>query len=222
MLHGTDRSKSYLTSPIFSVVVDKENAKTFLLHSALLVDESDRLAKDVKGGFSEGASKRIVLEEEDSELFGYFVEYLYRSESIMSTVENVKRESDYIILARLYALAERLQAHKFQHAILRKFTSNFSSSTTIPDQGVCDLLDIVCTELPDKIEEDPLRVQVFWFAAYNLTQLQKYDYFLRLLGTHQDLGRYLCKRAGGGTSSQPRKPSEPLPVRFKPESIYQS
>lgn len=204
------------------MIVDKDASETLLLHSGLLAEESDRLAKDIKGGFSEAASKRIVLDEEDSELFGYFVEYLYRGESIIPTWEHMQRPSDYIILARLYALGERLQAHKFQHAVLRKFTSYFSSNTLLPDQGICDLLDIVCIELPDKINEDPLRAHVFWFAASRLSQLQKYDYFLRLLETHQDLGKNLYIRAGNAKVDQPRKPSGPLPARFKPESIYQN
>ena len=70
----------FLTSSVFFVVVGKENQKTFLLHSELLAYESDRLVKNVKGGFDEQSTKIILLDEEDSELFGYFVEYLYRRE----------------------------------------------------------------------------------------------------------------------------------------------
>ena len=61
---------------------------------------------DVKSGFHEGSSRTILLHEEDSELFGYFVEYLYREGWIAE--QHVQRESDYIILARLYTLGERL------------------------------------------------------------------------------------------------------------------
>ncbi len=90
-------------------MVGKENSKTFLLHSELLAYESDRLAKDVNGGFKEQSSRRIVLHKEDSGLFGYFVEYLYRSKWLAH--EQVERDLDYTILARLYTLGERLQAH---------------------------------------------------------------------------------------------------------------
>ncbi len=199
-------------------MVGKENSKTFLLHSELLAYESDRLAKDVNGGFKEQSSRRIVLHEEDSGLFGYFVEYLYRSEWLAH--EQVERDSDYIILARLYALGERLQAHQFQLATLRKFTSSWGSRISLSDQGVCDLLDLACAELPERINEDPLRAQIFWYATSQLTRLQKYDYFLRLLRIHEDLGKYLCIRAGDSSVSQPTRPSEPLPERFRPESIY--
>ena len=104
------------------MVVGKENLKTFLLHSDLLVHESDRLAKDVNGGFNEQSSRRILLQE-DSELFGYFVEHLYRRELLAK--ETVQRSSDYVLLARLYTLGERLQAHGFQFTILQKFMSSF-------------------------------------------------------------------------------------------------
>ena len=168
-------------------MVGQENQKTFLLHSELLAHESDRLAKDVKGGFGEQSIKRILLDEEDPELFGYFVEYLYRTEWL--TKEGPLRDSDYIITARLYALGERLQAHKFQYATLRKFTSPLTNHTSLPDQGVCDLLEIACTELPDRVNEDPLREQIFWYAASRLTQLQNYDYFLRLLEMHNGVAQ---------------------------------
>ena len=217
--NAADRSKSFLTSPIFSVVVGENNSKSFLLHSELLVQESDRLAKDVQGGFNEESRRRIILPEEDSELFGYFVEYLYRGGWLAEEAEKVERESDYIILARLYALGERLQAQSFQSVILRKFTSSWKSQR-LPDQGVCDLLDIACTELPERINEDPLRAQIFWYAASRLTRLQEYDYFLRLLETHECLGKSLCVRAGDSSKNPPNGPSEPVPLRFKSESIY--
>ena len=199
-------------------MVGEENSKTFLLHSELLAYESDRLAKDVSGGFNEQSNRRILLLEEDSGLFGYFVEYLYRSEWLAH--KQVERDSDYIILARLYALGERLQAHQFQLATLRKFTSSLSSRISLSDQGVCDLLEVACAELPERINEDPLRAQIFWYATSQLTRLQNYDYFLQLLGMHEDLGKYLCIRAGNSSASQPTRPSEPLPERFRPESIY--
>ena len=195
-------------------------AKTFQLHSDLLAHESDCLAKDVKGGFLEEQSKTIILHEEDPELFGYFVEYLYRSESFVSIIgKNRQNNSDYVILARLYALGDRLQAQRFQHAVLCKFTSFFTSNTNLLDQGICDLLEIVCEQLPEKSNEDPLRAQVFWYAACRLKNLQKYNYFRELLERQPDLGRFLCTRAGNSTASQPSKPSGPLLQRFEPEGI---
>ncbi|KAL8674154.1 MAG: hypothetical protein Q9168_001448 [Polycauliona sp. 1 TL-2023] len=164
IISKSKKFSDFLTSPIFSVVAGEENAKTFLIHSELLAHESDRLAMDVKSGFYEGSSRSILLHEEDSELFGYFVEYLYRGEWIAE--EQVRRESDYIVLARLYTLGERLQAHKFQFATLRKFTSSFGSQTSLSDQTVCELLDIACTELPERIHEDPLRAQIFWSVVF--------------------------------------------------------
>ena len=202
-------------------MVGENSSKTFLLHSELLARESDRLAKDVQGGFNEESRRRIVLPEEDSELFGYFVEYLYRGGWLAEEAEEVERESDYIILARLYALGERLQAQNFQSTILRKFTHSWSHQK-LPAQGVCDLLDIACAELPERINEDPLRAQIFWYATSRLTQLQEYDYFLRLLETHEGLGKYLCVRAGDSSASPPKRPSESVPLRFKSESIYPS
>ncbi|MCJ1353341.1 MAG: hypothetical protein MMC33_003326 [Icmadophila ericetorum] len=208
----------FLTSPVFAIIVGADKPKTFQIHSALLIHESDRLAKDVTGGFNEEGTKTVVLDEEDPELFGYFVEYLYRDGWV--TKEAAKHNTDYVVLARLYALAERLQAKVFQRAALRQFTASFNSGLKIPDQSVCDLLDIACGELPERVEEDPLRAQIFWFAALHLTQLREYGYFLRLLDLYKDLGKMLCLRAGNGSQHQPGKTSEPVSQRFKAESIF--
>lgn len=176
------------------------------------------MAQDVNGGFAENSSKKALLDEEDPELFGYFVEYLYRGDWLVK--EGFERDSDYVVLARLYALGERLQARRLQLAILRKFILSFGAKTFLPDQCICDLLDVACTELPDRLVEDPLRAQIFWYTASQLGRLQGYDYFRHLLETNKDLGKHLCVWAGNTSKEQPGKTSGKLPPRFKPESIY--
>lgn len=205
---------------MFTIIVGVDKPKTFYIHSALLLHESDRLAKCVGGGFKEEMDKTVALEEEDPELFGYFVEYLYRDGWVAE--QAVKRDSDYPVLARLYALGERLQAKDFQRAALRPFiiSSLPHVSFKMSDHCICELLEIACGELPERVEEDPLRAHIFWYAASRLRELQGYDYFLQLLDTYKELGKALCLRAGNGSGAQPRQTSEPLPRRFKAESTF--
>lgn len=211
--------RSFFTSPIFAVVIDQENQKTFLLHFELLAHESNRLAKNVKNEFDEQSIKRILLDEENPELFDYFVKYLYRTKWL--TKKGFLRDSNYIIIARLYALEERLQTHKFQYVILRKFISFFTNYTSLSNQDVCDFLKIICTKLSNKINEDSLKDQIFWYVASRFTQFQKYDYFLRFLKMHKNLKKYLCIRVENNFISQSKKSSESLSLRFRPKSIYQ-
>ena len=140
-------------------MIGEKNFKTFLLHSKLLAFESNRLAKNVNDEFNEQLDRRILLHEEDSRLFDYFVKYLYRNEWLAD--KQIRRDSDYVILARLYALEERLQAHQFQLATLRKFTSSWSSQISLSNQSVCDLLEVACAELLKRRNEDSLRAQIF-------------------------------------------------------------
>ncbi len=119
-------------------------------------------------------------------------------------------------------MGERLLAKGFQDTVLRKFTRSFNSSTKIPDQGVCDLLEIASSELPARLDEDPLRAQIFWYAASRVTALQKYSYFTHLLKKCPDLGRDLSMRVGDGNAAQPAKPTGTMPTRFMSESIYQT
>ena len=148
------------------------------------------------------------------------MEYLYRDGWVAEQLN--KRDSDYLVLARLYALGERLQAKDFQRAALRQFLTPSPpyASFKLSDQCICELLEIACGELPERLEEDPLRAHIFWYAASRLKELQGFDYFLHLLDTYKELGKALCLRAGNGSGDQPRKPPEPPPQRFKAESTF--
>jgi hypothetical protein len=59
------------------------------------------LAKGIKGRLEEGEQKMVILNQEDPGLFSYFGEYLYRDGWLGK--EEVSRDADYIVLARLYA-----------------------------------------------------------------------------------------------------------------------
>ena len=173
---------------------------------------------DVDGGFQEAEHREIILDEEDPKLFGYFLEYLYRGGWIADE-KGVNRDEDYIILARLYALGDRLQAGDFQRAALNKFYLSFSKAS-LSDQTTCELLEIAHGQLPKRVNEDPLRAQIFWYAALRLTRLHKYSNFLQLLDEHRDLGKDLILRAGDGSKPQPQHRKEQLPAKFEAESIY--
>ena len=202
----------FLTSPIVSIFVG--NRRTFLLHSGLLNGESEKLYNSLKGDFMEAENWKINLPDEDPELFGYFVEYLYRDGSLLS--RNVANYSEYITVARLYALGERLGAVRFQSVALRRFTASLNGSQ-IPELSICDLLEIACTTITARVTEDPMRAQIFWYASSRISQLQKFDMFRQLLKEQSELGAYLCMRLN---QQQPTKPAEPSHTRFEPESEY--
>lgn len=112
-------------------------------------------------------------------------------------------------------MGDRMQAEAFQAHVLRRFLSKFDQSTTISDWIVCDLLEIVCDQLPDRINIDPLRDHVYWYVASRLDQLQHFPRFSTVLSSCPCLGKDLCLRAGNGTSPQPHRPSDSLPRKFK-------
>jgi hypothetical protein len=64
-----------------------------------------------KGNLKEAEDGTIEIEDEDPELFGFFVECVYRDQSILS--RDVQHHSEYITLARLYATGKRLIAPAF-------------------------------------------------------------------------------------------------------------
>ncbi|EUC41734.1 hypothetical protein COCMIDRAFT_40144 [Bipolaris oryzae ATCC 44560] len=206
----------FLTSPIVTVTV--ANSRTFYLHFDLLIAESKRFSNSLTGEYKEAEQKAIELEDEDPELFGFFVEYLYRNQSILS--RDVEHYSDYVTLARLYALGDRLMARDFKAYTLWRFVQPLDTRTIISDESICELLRIACEEIIERVGEDPLRCHIFWYAGTQIAKLQKSGMFRQLLCDTPDLGRHMCLWV---SQNQPKKPEMPNGIRyqrFSPESEY--
>lgn len=60
------------------------------------------------GLFRDGKNAEISDRDEDPDLFGFFVQYIYRNG--WGLEEGISYVSDILILARLYCMAERLGA----------------------------------------------------------------------------------------------------------------
>ena len=176
--------------------------------------ESKRIERGLRGGFKESTEYKIDVDE-DPQLFIHFLEYLYQPGVINSNT--VQHDADYVLLARLYAMGERLQADGFQAYALRRFLADFGPYTNISGWIICDLLEIACDQLPDRVNPDPLKNHVYWYVAARLNKLRKFSRFSELLCERASLGKDLCLRAENSTMSQPHKPSDPLPTRFKIE-----
>jgi len=117
-------------------------------------------------------------------------------------------------------MGDRLMAKGLQHASLRELATALAQMPDLPEQDICDLLEIVCTELPDcTVSEDPLQAQVRWYAAARMLKLQKLNRFSKLLREHSQLAVRLCMRAGNAVSTaQPVIPGVLDDWGFKPES----
>lgn len=208
--------RRFLSSYIVTITVAR--SRTFYLHSDLLLAESERCAKNLQGNFKEAESRTIEIEDEDPELFGFFVGYLYRDQSMLS--RNVQHHSEYIILARLYAMGERLMAPCFQSYCLWRFTESLGTHSSISDEGICELLQLACTEITERVREDPLRSQIFWYGGSRIATLQQYSMFRQLLYDLPDLGRQLCLWVYKSQPLTAPKPAELLCQRFGPESEH--
>ena len=193
-------------------------SKTYYLHSDLLLAESKRLANSLKGNFKEAESRTVDIEDEDPELFGYFVEYMYRDRSILS--REIDHYSEYSTLARLYAMGERFMAPTFQAYCLWRFTQSLEARSPISEEVICDLLHLACTEITERVREDPLRSQIFWFGSSKVATLQNSGVFRQMLHDLPDLGRHLCLWVYKDQPPKAAKPSELLRQSFGPESEH--
>lgn len=160
----------------------------------------------------------IEMEDEDPELFGFFVEYLYRDRSILS--RQVQHSSEFVTLARLYAMGERLMAPKYQSYTLWRFTESLGTHTKISEESLCDLLHIACTEITERNREDPMRSHIFWYAGTKITNLQKLSIFRQMLGEVPHLGKHLCLWMNQSQPGKSSAPNEAQYQKFGPESEY--
>ncbi|KAH7349230.1 hypothetical protein BKA66DRAFT_600368 [Pyrenochaeta sp. MPI-SDFR-AT-0127] len=206
---------SFLTSDIVVVTVAKSSI--FKLHLDLLVAESEKYFKTLTGPFKEAAERAFREEDEDPELFGFFVEYIYRDRSILS--RKVQHYSEYVTLARLYAMGERLMARTFKEYCLWRFTESLGTHT-VSEEGICLLLEIACTEISERVKEDPMRSQIFWYGGTKIAALQKSSMFRQMLLDIPDLGRQLSLWVNQSQPSKAAMPNELLCQRFGPESEY--
>ncbi|XPS98304.1 hypothetical protein M3J09_007512 [Ascochyta lentis] len=218
LLHDLERPKfsHFLTSTVVTVKVAQ--SRTYYLHSDLLCAESKRFANSLSGNFKEAKDRTIEIEEEDPELFGYFVEYLYRDRSILSRAIN--HYSEYFTLARLYAMGERLVAEAFQATCLWRFTQSLEAQSPISEEVICDLLQLACTEITERVREDPLRSQIFWFGGRKVATLQQSGGFRQMLNDLPDLGRHLCLWVNKDKPPAAGKPNKQLFERFGLESEH--
>lgn len=189
---------SFLCTPCVAVTVGSgADTRTYHLHKTLLYHEPSKVLAHMMTGFEESQMDSLLDCEEDIELFGCFVEYLYRDD--WADTEGTTNHEDYVRLARLYSIGERLGAERFQKSVLRKFLANLIGKVSASSQTTCELLEVVCTELQERTPEDPLREFVFGYAARRLSSLKTCEAFQRMLVDIPELGRYLCLRAGDGS-----------------------
>ncbi|CAI6273943.1 unnamed protein product [Periconia digitata] len=209
-----------LTSPIIAVTVGK--SRTFYLHKDIITAESEVFLKALTEPFKEANEHAVKLDDENPELFRYFVKYLYRDRSILS--RRIAHYSELATLARLYAMGERLMAYKFQSCVLPRFTEAVNYSTQVSEEVICDMLQTACTKMTKRMEEDLMRSLIFWYAAYRISNLQQSRIFQQMLNEIPELGKQICLWMAKAQPVELPVPShnrdQASNPKFAPESEY--
>ncbi|KAF9693833.1 hypothetical protein EKO04_008115 [Ascochyta lentis] len=63
--------------PVFATVLVGKECKRFVVHESLLIHYSDFFRAALTGKFAEATDKTVKLEEDDAEIFEFFVHWLY-------------------------------------------------------------------------------------------------------------------------------------------------
>jgi hypothetical protein len=101
-----------------------------------------------------------------------------------------------------------------------QFTESLATRPSMPDESVCELLRIACMEVTERLRDDPMRAQIFWYASTRLANLQRVDLFRQLLCDVPDLGKQLCLWTHQNQPEKATKPNDLLYKRLAPESEY--
>lgn len=114
--------------------------------------------------------------------------------SIRTLLQQMERftESEYLTLARIYCMSDRLQAGNFRSAILERFQGEFNDNCSLSDQTVCEMLKVLTVELPRRPRIDPMQDQIYWYAARRLFRLQKRPCSQKRLKLPRWLKDYAC------------------------------
>lgn len=165
--------------------------------------ESPRLAASINLPFAESQTKTIKLEEEDPEVFEAFLSWLYSN-----TVPEPTSSPELLTCAKLYTFAERFQARKFEHMVLKSFYNRFLRlNFSIPNETVCELLRILHTEHPNIVGIDPMVEQVSWLATSRIGTLREYPAFKELIKKHSEVAESLFSMIGNNQLPQPKVPN---------------
>ena len=195
------------------------------MHLGLLSEESEKLCMSLPDNedFHAGTTLQVV---EEPSLFGYFIDYLYCKEKTTWTIpplnqdlqaqkhrntfsafgtqpiNNDKEAACVMVLARLYVMARRLNACRFQTTILLSIRQSLKSMK-LDTRWIVRLLRIVAIGMPILSAEDPLRKSVLLYTIKNLEQLQISEGFAELLRDTPDLAIWVCLHAGTPAKPQP-------------------
>ncbi|KAI1936157.1 hypothetical protein LOZ57_006801 [Ophidiomyces ophidiicola] len=207
-----------LGSPTIPVSVShtaSASPQIFYLHLRLLTRASTYFEKALESNrFAEGQEQKVDLKEVDPDVFGFFVEWLYRDRWEHQAEPSALHETAIPLFTRVYALGQRLLCPLMEEAAARiVYESCDALGNNISDTVVCDLLELSESELPS---EDTLGDRILWLAVERLEKLQKFDRFNSLVLERSNLAIGLCRRAGPRKWNREKKVS----CRFKRESVY--
>jgi hypothetical protein len=104
------------------VVGEKDEAARYVIHEKLIVDDSEFADHALNGPFKEKDERKILLPEEDPDIFAEYVRFLYTGCVITFSLERV---------VQMYTLGDRLQSTKFANACyetISKSTDTWAAS----------------------------------------------------------------------------------------------
>ncbi|KAG9202235.1 hypothetical protein G6514_004673 [Epicoccum nigrum] len=107
----------YLTSPSIRVSVGKLDTcmQNFTMHQDLISTRSEFFAKALRGDWKEAQERTVVLPDDEPEVFRLYLQFLYTGQVALNSVA---RGGAYVVLSKLYVLAEKLIDETAKTALL--------------------------------------------------------------------------------------------------------
>lgn len=122
----TANSTSRVTDNLITITVgENHKAEKFLIHDFLLKEHSKFFEAALNGPWKEGREKKLNLPDDEPDVFGAYVEYLFTGKIATATETTADKISEPVITsefrfqAKLYVLGEKLLDDKFCDCTLR-------------------------------------------------------------------------------------------------------
>lgn len=203
-----------VTQPVVAITVGSENPKTFYLHRSLVCHESTQLSAALD------TTDTCTLAGEDPELFGLFVDYLYR-EAWSIGCSDCFKPGDYLLIARVYGLADRLGADDFKHTLQyllhEHFEQNVNVRSLMPVGHVEDLLEYLGRTAPRHLREDRFHKSMLALVGRNVIS-QAAPTKIDWLGQNPEIAAQLLAAYMEGFPWDFDLPVTRPPKRFRPDS----
>ncbi|KAI9835347.1 MAG: hypothetical protein M1837_003863 [Sclerophora amabilis] len=171
----SDKIFKVLTSQLVRIIVgpEEDTQTEFLVYENLLCARCPFFKKALQGSFKEASEKRVVLREEDPEIFSSFLYWLHAGRLVPFTEKGKEAGQDMMKYIKLWILGDRFQVTTIQNCAMDEIRAGAKKHNIYFD--VPQLRHIYENTMPGAT----LRYNAVDFMCWHMVRRQNVDHLYR-------------------------------------------